>query len=65
MAERPKNIFDKAGDLINKSIGEDGIKTDIKVSLSDESYYKLSLSIFIPGLVLIIMFFIIRGFRIG
>ncbi|HEX8546145.1 MAG TPA: hypothetical protein VF691_04235 [Cytophagaceae bacterium] len=56
-----KNIFDKAGDLIQKSIGEDGLKTDVRITLTDQSYYKIGLAIFIPGLVLIVMFFAIRG----
>lgn len=56
-----KNIFDKAGDLLNKSVGEDGLKTDVKITLSTDTYVNLGLSVFIAGFLLIVLFFIIRG----
>lgn len=56
-----KNIFDKAGDLLNKSVGEDGLKTDVKITLSTDTYVNLGLSIFISGFLLIVLFFIIRA----
>lgn len=56
-----KNIFDKAGDLLNKSVGDDGLKTDVKVTLSNDTYVNIGLSIFIPGFLLIVLFFVIRG----
>lgn len=56
-----KNIFDKAGDLLNKSVGEDGLKTDVKITLSTDTYVNLGLSVFIAGFLLIVLFFVIRG----
>lgn len=35
------------GDIINNVVGEEGIKTDVKISLAPKDYINLGLSIFL------------------
>lgn len=56
-----KNVFDKIGDLANKAIGDDGVKTEIKVEISDKSIMKAGAMIFLSFVGIIIVWFAIKA----
>ena len=57
MSEKGKSIFDKAGDLLTKSVGDDGLKTDIKITLSRETYWYIGLALVIAAVILLFIYF--------
>ncbi len=56
-----KSMWDKAGDLITKSVGEDGVKTDIKITLSPETYWYIGLALVLSLIVIIFAYMMIRN----
>jgi len=60
-----KNVFDKAGDLLNRAVGDDGIKTSITVTLSRESYIKLGASIIVAGVTLMIVWYLFKMLNVS
>lgn len=48
-------------DLLNKSIGDDGIKTDVKVTVSTETYFYFGLSIFAALSLFFIIYLLLRS----